>query len=95
MFAIVPQKSDLNLVDINNYVNISLLKTDHISFKTKLSNSRSKRQIDPSIPIVPSDNLIYSAELRIIASAVCKSHCLQRCSEQLIKDIAKDNMVSE
>lgn len=91
MFIINSNESNQNLLDINNYVNISLLK---IIDKIKHSNSRSKRHIDPSIPIVTSNNLIYSTELRIIASAVCKSHCLQRCSEKLIKDSVKDNMVS-
>ncbi|CAH8677724.1 unnamed protein product [Schistosoma haematobium] len=92
MFIINSNESNQNLLDINNYVNISLLK---INDKIKHSNSRSKRHIDPSIPIVTSNNLIYSTELRIIASAVCKSHCLQRCSEKLIKDSVKDNMIEE
>ncbi|VDO81993.1 unnamed protein product [Schistosoma margrebowiei] len=90
MFIINSNESNQNLLDINNYVNISLLK---VNDKIKHSNSRNKRHIDPSIPIVTSNNLIYSTELRIIASAVCKSHCLQRCSEKLIKDSIKDNMV--
>ncbi|CAH8668791.1 unnamed protein product [Heterobilharzia americana] len=68
-----------SLLDLNKYVKISLSnisRVDSDSNKPKIDN-RVKRQVDPSIPIVTSNNLIYSTELRIIAGAVCKSQCLQ------------------
>ncbi|TNN14083.1 Anosmin-1, partial [Schistosoma japonicum] len=95
ILIIILQESKQNLLNANNYVNVSLFNINDDFNKVKGYTFRSKRQIDPSIPIVTSNNLMYSAELRIIASAVCKSQCLQRCSEKLIKDSATNSMIEE
>ncbi|CAH8873847.1 unnamed protein product [Trichobilharzia szidati] len=98
MLIIIIQETVPISVNKSSYVKVSLCNITRINNnlnKSEKVNIRVRRQVDPSIPIVTSNNLIYSAELRIIASAVCKSQCLQRCSEKLIKDSTTDNMIEE